>query len=138
MKKLFRVLKFDFLPYDKDLALLVLRLWIGATMLLNHGWGKLLTYSDKAGAFADPFGLGSHASLALVISSEVLGSLFLIFGLFTRLSALGGIITMTVAFFMMHHHKLSGAGNGELAFVYLAGYVTLLIAGAGRYSVDGK
>jgi putative oxidoreductase len=31
---------------------------------------------------------------------------------------------------------LSGQGSGELAFMYLMGYVTLLLAGPGSFSVD--
>jgi uncharacterized membrane protein YphA (DoxX/SURF4 family) len=31
---------------------------------------------------------------------------------------------------------LSGNHSGELAFMYLMGYVTLLLAGPGRFSVD--
>jgi uncharacterized membrane protein YphA (DoxX/SURF4 family) len=29
-----------------------------------------------------------------------------------------------------------GEGSGEMAFIYLAGFVALLIAGPGRYSFD--
>jgi uncharacterized membrane protein YphA (DoxX/SURF4 family) len=29
-----------------------------------------------------------------------------------------------------------GQGSGELAFMYLMGYVTLLLAGSGSFSVD--
>jgi uncharacterized membrane protein YphA (DoxX/SURF4 family) len=31
---------------------------------------------------------------------------------------------------------LSGGHTGELAFTYLMGYVTLFLAGPGRFSVD--
>ncbi len=59
-------------------------------------------------------------------------------GLWTRLAAFLLVVTMSVAFFVAHGAKLSGQGNGELAFVYLAGYVVLLVAGAGKFSVDRK
>jgi putative oxidoreductase len=63
-------------------------------------------------------------------------SLFVIFGLMTRLSALVLAIDMGVAFIAIHKGALSGQGSGELAFMYLMGYVTLLLAGPGRFSVD--
>jgi putative oxidoreductase len=37
---------------------------------------------------------------------------------------------------MVHKTALSGEHSGELAFIYLAGYVVLLIAGGGKISVD--
>jgi putative oxidoreductase len=60
----------------------------------------------------------------------------LIAGLVTRFGALVLTINMSVAFFMAHKAALSGEHSGELAFIYLAAYVTLLFAGAGRISLD--
>lgn len=37
---------------------------------------------------------------------------------------------------MVHKTALTGQGNGELAFIYLAGYLALLIAVGGFFSVD--
>ncbi len=48
-----------------NLGLLVLRLWIGFSMLLNHGVEKLNSFSDTAPNFPDPLGIGHTASLAL-------------------------------------------------------------------------
>jgi len=45
-------------------------------------------------------------------------------------------IDMGVAFISIHKGALSGQGSGELAFMYLMGYVTLLLAGPGSCSVD--
>ena len=44
---------------------------------------------------------------------------------------------MATAFVYAHGWQLSGQGNGELAFMFLGGFVTLLLAGGGRYSVRG-
>ena len=131
-----RLLKLDFVPRNPDFALLVLRVWLGLSMLILHGWGKLAGFSTIAGGFPDPLGVGSTTSLALAVFSEVLCSALLVLGLFTRLSAAVLAITMGTAFFLVHQATLSGANSGELAFVYLAGYVVLLIAGGGRYALD--
>jgi len=45
---------------------------------------------------------------------------------------------MAAAFLTVHKLALTGPDNGELAFVYLAGWTTLLIAGAGRLSLDAR
>ena len=119
-----------------NLALLVLRLWIGFSMLLNHGVGKLKSFSDTAPNFPDPLGIGHTASLALAVFAEFFASLLVIFGLVTRWSAFVLAIDMGVAFISVHKGALSREGSGELAFMYLMGYVTLLLAGSGSFSVD--
>ena len=43
---------------------------------------------------------------------------------------------MFVAFLMVHKTAMTGQSGGELAFLYLAGYITLLIAGGGLFSLD--
>jgi putative oxidoreductase len=119
-----------------NFALFVLRIWIGLEMLLIHGMDKLTHFSTYAPKFLDPFGIGSTASLALSVFAEFFVSILIIFGLFTRWSALVLIINMTVAFIGVHRGALSGTGNGELAFLYLMAYVVLFLAGPGRVSAD--
>jgi len=119
-----------------SLALLVARLWFGLSMLFNHGLDKLAHFHELSGTFPDPLGLGPVASLTLVIFAEVVAALLLTFGLLTRPAALALVIDMFVAFLMVHKTALSGANSGELAFLYLAGYVVLLIAGGGLFSLD--
>jgi putative oxidoreductase len=122
-----------------NLGLLVLRVWIGIAMLLNHGWDKLIHFSDKAQKFPDLLHLGSPAAnLALVVFAEVLCSALLVIGLLTRFAALVLTINMAVAFFIAHKMALSGERSGELAFIYLAVYVALLITGPDRYSIDAS
>ncbi len=88
-------------------------------------------------SFPDPLGVGSTVSLALAVLGEVVGSLLIVLGLFTRLSAVLGLITMAVAFFIVHGAKLPPTeGHGEMALLYMGFYAILLFAGAGRFSVD--
>ena len=132
------LLLINFIPRSPDLGLLVLRVWLGASMLLLHGMMKIKNFSDFSEKFADPFGLGPKTSLILAIFAEVVCSALLIFGLLTRFAAIANIVTMAVAFFIAHKAVLSGPKSGELAFIYLAGYVVLLFAGAGCFSIDAK
>jgi putative oxidoreductase len=126
-----------FIPSDDSdltsMALLVARLWFGLAMLFNHGFDKFAHFKDLVGTFPDPLGLGQEASLVLVIFAEVLGSLLLAVGLLTRVAAAVLVIDMFVAFLMVHKAGMSG---GELAFIYLAGYAMLVIAGGGLFSLD--
>ena len=133
-----RVLSLKFLPVWPDLALLILRLWFGGLLLLLHGLRKVSMWSAMSQRFADPFGIGSPASLALSIFAEVVCSTLIVCGVFTRFAAVVCIINMTTAFLIAHGARLTGPQNGELAFMYLGALITLLLAGPGRFSIDGR
>jgi len=62
----------------------------------------------------------------------------LVVGTFTRLAALGGAVTMAVAFFLVHGGKLSGQNSGEMAFLYLVGFVAIFLTGPGCFALDTK
>jgi putative oxidoreductase len=136
--KITKILRLDFLPRSTDFALLALRIWIGLSMLLLHGWGKLTNFDATSEKFIDLFGLGQKFSLAMAVFGEAVCSALLVIGLFTRFAAASLLITMSVAFFLAHKAVLKGQGNGELAFIYLAVYFALFVAGGGRFSLDAK
>lgn len=115
-------------------AMLILRLGLGILML-HHGYGKLTHFGSKQGDFMNFMGLGPKISLALVVFAEFFCSIFLIVGLFTRLSTIPLIITMCVALFKAHHADFFG--KGEIAALYLTGYLVLLFVGPGKASIDG-
>lgn len=138
MKQLAKILRLDFLPFTSHCGLLALRLWIGLSMLLLHGWTKITGFNEMSGKFLDLLGIGSTASLVLAIFAEAVCSVLLILGLFTRFAALSLVINMTVAFTMAHKGVLKGPHSGELAFIYLGAFVTLFLAGGGKFSVDAK
>jgi putative oxidoreductase len=131
-----KFLRLSFLPASSDLALVTLRLWLGLSMLMLHGWGKLQGFSEMAGKFPDPIGIGSTGSLALVVFAEFLCSAMIVVGFLTRFAALALAITMGVAFFKQHGGMLTGEGSGELAFIYLAGYVALFFSGPGKFAFE--
>lgn len=114
-------------------AMLVLRLAAGILMM-NHGYDKLVHFGEYQHKFMSFLGMGGTLSLALVVFAEFFCSLFLVLGLFTRLATIPLIVTMAVALFDAHDSKFFG--DGEMAALYIAGYLVLLIVGPGRISVD--
>lgn len=117
-----------------NVAMLLLRFGVGVLMI-NHGYDKLIHFSAMKADFMNFLGLGNSISLTLVVFAEFFCSLFIIIGLFTRLSTVPLIITMAVALFMVF--KGDVFGKGELPALYLAVYVVLLLLGPGKISVDG-
>lgn len=133
-----KFLRLEFIPVNSDAGLFVLRVILGGSMLWLHGWGKMLNVVHGRMSFPDLIGIGSVPSLLLSVFAEVICAALLVAGAFTRMAALVLGINMGVAFFMVNSARLTGPTNGELAFLYLAGCVVLLLAGAGKYSVDKK
>lgn len=131
-----KFLRLSFIPQSPDLALLLLRLWLGLSMLLLHGWAKLSNFSSLSGKFPDPIGVGSQISLSMAVFAEVGCAALLIVGFLTRFAALMLAVTMAVAFFLQHKMALSGPSSGELAFIYLAGFIALVFAGGGKFAFE--
>lgn len=118
-------------------SLLVLRLWLGLTMFFVHGLDKIHNFSTYAGQFPNPIGIGVKPGLVLVIIAETAGAALLAVGFLSRLGALMLAVDMGVAFFLVHKMTLGMVEHsGELAFIYLAGFVTLFFAGPGKFSLD--
>jgi putative oxidoreductase len=117
-----------------NLSLLILRLTVGVLMI-PHGYMKLQKFPELQEKFMDFMGLGKTLSLSLTIGAELVCSILLVIGLFTRFSVVPLLIAMVVAVFKAHNGEVFG--DGEHAFLYLATYLVILIAGAGKYSADG-
>ncbi|HEV2437078.1 MAG TPA: DoxX family protein [Verrucomicrobiae bacterium] len=119
-----------------SLGLLVLRLFFGLTMLWHHGLDKLEKFNTLSSGFPDPLGVGHKVSLALTLFAEVVAAALLAAGLLTRFAALVLAFEMGVAFTQIHKMALGGPMPGEFAFIYLGAYLTLLLAGGGKISLD--
>lgn len=129
-------LQLKFIPLNPSVGLLLLRVWLGGSMIGLHGWGKLQKLIDGDMKFGDPLGIGPAPTLILAVLTELVLSAFLILGFLTRFSALMLACTMAVAWAVSHKMALSGPGNGELAFIYLAGFLAILFCGGGKYGIE--
>ncbi|MCK9451944.1 MAG: DoxX family protein [Bacteroidales bacterium] len=123
-------------PYNAlfSIWLFINRVGVSAFML-THGYPKLLMLLDgRTESFSDPLGVGSLASLILAVLTEVVASVFLILGLFSRFSALALFITMAVAVFVVH--AADPFGTLEKALLYLFAYLNIIVLGPGKFSID--
>ena len=139
LKKLFQT--------ENDTATMILRVLLGV-VFFPHGMQKLLGWFGGYGfngTFGFFTGMGVPALFAvLAILAEGLGSLGLLTGLLTRVSALGIATNMVVAVLMIHHKfgffmnwdgKQAGEGI-EYHILVIAIAIALIIKGGGRWSID--
>lgn len=114
-------------------ALLALRLVAGPAFIL-HGWPKIQNAFTWMGT-AVPSWLQALAAFA-----EFGGGIAILIGLLTQLAALGIACVMLFAIFQVHIPKgdpFVGQGSSwELAAVYLAIMIALILRGAGVFSLD--
>lgn len=118
-----------------SLGLLILRVILGVSLFYHHGLERITHFSRMAGHFPNlvHFGshsVGSHVSLIFALASDGVCSLLVALGLATRAAALIVAINLTVVFFLVDPR--------ELVLVYLAGFLTLIFAGPGRFSLDAR
>lgn len=113
--------------------LLIFRVGVSGLML-THGYPKALKLLDGNMQFGDPLGIGAGLSLVLAVFAEAVCSVLIILGLGTRLATIPIIITMATAAFIVHAED--PFGKQELPILYLLVFITILIAGPGKYSLD--
>ncbi|WP_428663863.1 DoxX family protein [Runella sp.] len=118
-----------------DLGIFVLRVFV-PLLLITHGYDKLLSFLDGADKFPDPLHIGVRFSHALAVIGEVVAPILVILGLWTRLASVVEIIHFLVVVFMMHANE--PLGEKEHGLLFLIPYVTILLTGAGKYSLDAS
>jgi len=119
----------------KNIGLAILRIGT-ATLMLTHGIPKLSNLLSGNIEFADPIGIGATPSLILVVVAEFVCPLLILIGYKTRWAAIPPIIAMLVAVFFVHITDPFGKMEKALLFTLL--FVTILIMGAGKYSIDRR
>lgn len=124
----------------QDLAWLLLRLIVGIG-IATHGYAKIFTidemgvrsvinFAGGVGAMGFPLPLFFAWAAAL---AEFLGGILIALGLFTRTASFFVMVTMAVA---LYRHLEDPFNVKEKALLYFAAGLAILIAGAGRVSLD--
>jgi putative oxidoreductase len=129
-------------PMTVDYGLLLMRLMLGIVFMF-HGSQKLFGMFEGMGiqGFAGylegmKIPMPQVSAYAAAIA-ELGGGACVLVGLLTRLAVIPMIITMAVAFIVAHKAKFYGEGNGEHALTLGVMLLTLMLTGAGRFSIDG-
>lgn len=131
MKKLLSI-KYSDVAFD--LAFFLLRATSGLLLFWLHGLSKLQNFSDRKDTFSDPLHIGHTPSLVLVIFGEVFCSLLLVLGLLSRLASFVLVVMFSVIIFIVH--QSDSLNKKELPSLFLLVFLTILLCGPGRWSVD--
>jgi len=117
-----------------DLMLALLRVFVGLSLALAHGFKKVPPsdgFIEHTGDLGFPWQEFFAYSAGM---AEFAGGLLLAIGLFTRPAAFFVAITMFVAGFI--NHAGDPFGNAEKAYLYFAIAILYLVLGSGRFSAD--
>jgi putative oxidoreductase len=128
-----KITNIDYSTNSVNIALLILRVGV-AVMMLVHGIPKLQMLFSGDIQFPGVMGMSPTISLAMAVFAEVVCSVLLLIGLFTRVAVIPLIITMLTAVFLIHGGD--PFAKQELGIHYLIVYIVLFMLGSGKYSFD--
>ena len=122
-----------------NVGLLLLRVFSGYLILVNHGFGKITAGPsrwEKLGGAMERLGIDFFPTFwgFMASFSESFCGLFLVLGIFTIPASFLLSVTMFVA---AYGHVIDGE-NAEKAFVFGAIFLAVMIMGPGKYSLDRK
>jgi putative oxidoreductase len=127
-----------FLDRSQPIALLVMRLALGAIMIA-HGYHKVFGGLQQHAHFVASLGLPAWLGYASAFT-EFLGGLLILVGLFTRPAAFAVCINLGVAIWRVHwHNGLLGSPDRpgyEFPLALAALAFALIVLGAGPIAVD--
>lgn len=103
-------------------------------MMLPYGIGKIQNFQEyTVNFFDDPIGIGMVPSLVLTIFAQVVCSIALIGGFFSRSAAMILAFNMLVA---SKYHWFDDFATLSLPLLFLGIYCMLFLLGGGKYSLD--
>lgn len=124
-----------------DWAPLVLRVALG-TVFFMHGYQKVFqTGVENVAGFLGSLSIPLPEFMAYILSyGELVGGALLIVGFLTHWAAKFATIVAVVAFFTVHVKNGFFISDGGTEFIILIGAaaVSLMITGAGKYSLDAR
>jgi putative oxidoreductase len=125
----------DFLNRLQPLALLIMRLVLGAIMIA-HGWQKIAGHMHGIMGMLPHLGIPAWMAY-LVVAAEFGGGILVVLGFLTRFAAFAICIDMLVAILKVHlKNGLTGQGGFEFPLACLAIAFALIFLGAGSISFD--
>jgi putative oxidoreductase len=131
---------YAFFATPKSFGPLILRALL-ATIFIYHGGQKAFGlfggdgWSGTLKNFSGEGGMGFPVAVAaLVMITEVMAAIAMVFGFLTRLAAFGVVVVMSGALYFVHAGQ--GWAKCEFPFAVLMVGIALVFLGGGRLSID--
>lgn len=130
---------------EVDLAIFLLRVGFGFSMLIFHGYGKLIGGPErwaKVGGSLQTFGIDFYPVFwgFMAAFAEFFCSAFIIMGIFfipaTFLLSVNMIVAVLFHLYLPEESPAAGWQGASHAIEYLFVYVVLMISGPGKYRIN--
>ena len=116
-----------------DVAHMGMRATIGVIFIV-HGFGKF--GNPGFGGWISSMGIPVEMQIPIALA-EFIPGIFLIFGIFTRISSsLLSIVMLGAIFLVKGASSLTGEGGYELDLILLAACLVIIVSGPGRISIS--
>ncbi len=117
-----------------DLVLLGYRVAISIAFLFIHGLKKITNFQEEIQHIPDPFGMGGYNATIIAIFSNIVCSIFVAMGLFTRLFALGAFMIPFIGLTIVHLNDPWAVRDVPL--MYSIAFLVIILLGPGKHSLD--
>jgi len=125
-----------------NMGRLFLRLFVGI-MFIHFGVRQIACYSELKDSFPALMGMTSEASLICMILIEMICSVFIMAGMFTRIMCVPPFIAMSLAeYYLLSDamspppYELSWQNVGYLPVLFMGIYFFIILVGPGKISID--
>lgn len=119
-----------------------LRMFVGV-MLMQFGVRQWMHFQDFAATFPSYFGIGSDATMIVMIAVEIFCSFCIMIGFCTRIMTVPPFIAMFFAeHYLLTHssvaapYLLTWADPGYVPILFMGIYFFIMLVGPGKISVD--
>jgi putative oxidoreductase len=114
--------------------MLVFRFLVSVEMIVAHGLKKIGIGVRTAEIVPNPFNLPEVLNQSFAVASNILFPVFIILGLFTRLSAIPVLAVTLTGYFVQHWHD--SVLDKDMPYMYSVAFLLILSLGPGKYSID--
>jgi putative oxidoreductase len=117
-----------------DMGMLLLRVAATLEIAIVHGFKKIGIGVAQAENIPNPLHFPEIFNNLFAISANIVFPFFVLIGLFTRLATLPVLAVTLTGYFVVHWHD--ALLEKDTPFIYSLIFLTILIFGPGKYSVD--
>lgn len=121
---------------NTDLGKLFLRFSFSFMIIALHGLPKVQNLLSDEPQFVSVLGMGAILTLVLAAIVEMVFPILIILGYKTRLATIPLIIIMLVA--ILDYHGNDSFLIREKPILFLIGFISIALIGAGKYAIDRR